>query len=60
MPKVVQIHVSLLKIILCEPIVPPVEPLFDSVIKTCYKLQELGITDVDGKIVFVDDMEAKP
>ena len=43
-----------------EPIVPPVEPLFESVIKTYYKLEELGITEVDGKIVFVDDMEAKP
>jgi len=37
-----------------------VEPLFESVIQTYYKLQELGITEVDGKIVFVDDMEAKP
>jgi hypothetical protein len=45
---------------ICEPIVPPVEPLFESVIKTYYKLEELGITEVDGKIVFVDNMEAKP
>lgn len=40
-----------------DPTVPPVEPLFDSVIKTYYKLQELGIQEVDGKIVFIDNME---
>jgi len=34
-----------------------VEPLFESVIKTYYKLEELGVTEVDGKIVFIDKME---
>jgi len=36
-----------------------VEPLLDSVIKTYYKLQELGIQEVDGKIVFLDELEVK-
>jgi hypothetical protein len=40
-----------------EPTVPQVEPIFDSVIKTYYKLQELGIQEVNGKIVFIDTME---
>lgn len=40
-----------------EPTVPQVEPIFDSVIKTYYKLQELGFTEVNGKIVFIDNME---
>ena len=43
--------------IICEPTVPQVEPIFDSVIKTYYKLQELGFTEVNGKIVFIDNME---
>ena len=42
---------------MCEPTVPQVEPIFDSVIKTYYKLQELGIQEVNGKIVFIDNME---
>lgn len=42
-----------------EPTVPQVELIFDSVIKTYYKLQELGIQEVNGKIVFIDNMEVK-
>lgn len=41
----------------CELTVSQVEPLFDSVIKTYYKLQELGIQEVNGKIVYIDTME---
>lgn len=41
----------------CELIVSQVEPLFDSVIRTYYKLDELGIKEVDGQIVFIDNME---
>lgn len=37
--------------------VSQVEPLFDSVIRTYYKLDELGIKEVDGQIVFIDNME---
>jgi hypothetical protein len=33
-----------------------VELLFDTVIKTYFKLKELGFTEVDGKIVFMDDL----
>jgi hypothetical protein len=33
------------------------ELIFESVIKTYYKLQELGIVEIDGKIVFIDNME---
>lgn len=40
----------------CEPTVLQVELLFDSVIKTYYKLQELGIQEVNGKIVYIDNM----
>jgi len=36
-----------------------VELIFESVIKTYYKLQELGFTEVDDKIVFMDEMEVK-
>ena len=42
---------------LCEPTVSQVEPLFDSVITTYYKLEELGIQEVDGKIEFIDNLE---
>lgn len=41
----------------CELTVSQVEPLFDSVIRTYYKLDELGIKEVDGQIVFIDNME---
>lgn len=41
----------------CELTVSQVEPLFDSVIRTYYKLDELGIKEVDGEIVFIDNME---
>mgnify|MGYP001175083987 CR=1 FL=1 len=37
--------------------VSQVEPLFNSVIRTYYKLDELGIKEVDGQIVFIDNME---
>ena len=40
-----------------ELTVSQVEPLFDSVIRTYYKLDELGIKEVDGQIVFIDNME---
>ncbi len=40
-----------------ELTVSQVEPLFDSVIRTYYKLDELGIKEVDGEIVFIDNME---
>lgn len=43
--------------LICELTVSQVEPLFDSVIRTYYKLNELGIKEVDGKIVFIDNME---
>jgi len=33
------------------------ELVFESVIKTYYKLQELGIIKIDGKIVFIDNIE---
>jgi len=36
-----------------------VEPVFDSVLKTYYKLQELGVQEVNGKIVYIDDVEVK-
>lgn len=34
-----------------------VELIFNSVIKTYYKLQELGVVEIDGKIVFIDNLE---
>jgi len=40
-----------------ELTVSQVEPLFDSVIRTYYKLDELGIREVDGQIIFIDNME---
>lgn len=40
-----------LKNLNCEPTVPPLEHLLDSVIKTYYKLQELGIQEINGKII---------
>lgn len=43
----------------CEPNVPRVEHLLDSVLKTYYKLQELGIQEVDGKIIFLDEVEVE-
>lgn len=42
---------------ICELTVSQVEPLFDSVIRTYYKLDELGIKEVDGQIIFIDNME---
>lgn len=44
---------------MCEPTVPQVEPIIDSILKTYYRLQELGFTELDGKVVFVDDEEIK-
>ena len=35
------------------------EPIFNYLIKTYYKLNELGITETNGKIVFVDKMGEK-
>lgn len=50
-------NAALWRHILCELTVSQVEPLFDSVIRTYYKLDELGIKEVDGQIVFIDNME---
>jgi hypothetical protein len=36
-----------------------VELIFDSITKTYYKLKELGFTEVNGKIAFIDEMEEK-
>ena len=44
---------------LCEPTVPQVEHLLASIIKTYYKLQELGFTYHNGKITVVEVEEAE-
>jgi len=36
-----------------------VEPLFQNLIDTCAKLKELGLTEVNGKIIFIDNQEGK-
>jgi len=41
-------------VLFCGPNGSRLEPLFDCLIKTYYKLNELGITQANGKIVFVD------
>ena len=39
----------------CEPVVQNLEPLFNSLIKTYYKLIELGLTKVNGKVTFINN-----
>ena len=42
-----------------EPAVQNLEPLFDSLIKTYYKLIEIGLTKVNGKVTFLNTKEAE-
>ena len=46
-----------LDFIICELTVPQVEPLLNSLIEVYYKLRELGVQEVNGKIVYIDDVE---
>ena len=48
-----------LDFIICEPSVLSVEHLLASIIKTYYKLQELGFTYQNGKITVVDIEETE-
>ncbi len=43
----------------CEPTVPLLEHLFESLIKTDQKLQEMGFTYYNGKIVVIEDREGE-
>jgi hypothetical protein len=42
-----------------EPTVPQVEHLFESILKTYTRLQELGFTYYNGKIVVIDTKEVE-
>jgi len=42
---------------LSEPTVPNLELVTDSLIKTYYKLIELGFVEVDGIITIIDNQE---
>jgi hypothetical protein len=46
-----------LKDLICEPTVPQVEHLLESILKSYERLKELGFTYYNGKIVVIDTEE---